>query len=147
MIQVFSKKYENRFSSEVTYYVSIQNYGIKPYFQVIYENVTDYTYYVTKYVVFLGFYPKNRDKIEVEVLKYSPDVLNKIKSKRKLAVLSKFFFYVILRNNDVNVTKSIKKVIYYNNGQESILSANAFLKSYYRLVPVFDKIIQESKSG
>jgi len=147
MLQVYSKTYQNRFVNEVTYFFHLQNHGANPRFEVVYEGVSDYTHTFSKYVVFLGFYPKNRDKIELEVLKYSPDVLNKIKSKRKLAVLSKFLFYVILRNNDVNVTKSIKKVIYYNNGQESILSANAFLKSYYRLVPVFDKIIQESKSG
>jgi hypothetical protein len=145
MIQVFNKNYENRFSSEVTYYVSIQNYGIKPYFQVTYENVTDYTHYFSRYTVHLNFHPRNKDKIELQILKYSPDVLNKIKSKRKLAVLSKFVFYIILENNDVDITKSIGKVTYYNNGQEITLSPNAFLKSYYRLIPTFMQIIQESK--
>jgi len=141
MIQVYNKVYANRFTSEVTYYITIQNHGIKPYFETIYESVTDYTHYLTRYTVYLNFHPQHKDKIEVEVLKHTSDVLTRIKSKRKLAILSKFVFYVILQNNDVNVTKSINKVIYYNNGQESILSANAFLKSYYRLVPFFYKIV------
>jgi hypothetical protein len=145
MIQVFNKTYQNRFVSEVTYYVMIQNHGIKPYVQTVYENITDYTHYVSKYTIFLNFHPRNKDKIELQVLKYSPDVINEIKSKRKLAILTKFVFYIILKNNDVNITKSISKVVYHDNGQDINLSANAFLKSYYRLVPRFQKIIQELK--
>ena len=146
MIQVFNKIYQNRFSSEVTYYVTIQNHGIKPYFETIHESITDYTYYLTRYTVYLDFYPRNKDKIEVEILRYTPKVLSEIKNKRKLAILSKFIFHLILRNNDVNITKSINRVEYHNNGQDINLSVNAFLKSYYRLIPVFTEIIQESES-
>jgi len=145
MIQVFNKKYENRFSSEVTYYVLIQNYGIKPYFQVTYENVTDYTYYFSRYTVHLNFHPRNKDKIEAEVLRYAPNILNNIKAKRKLAILTKFIFHIIIKNNDVSITKGINRVVYHNNGQDINLSVNAFLKSYYRLIPTFMQIIQESK--
>ena len=143
MIKVFNKIYENRFVSEVTYFFNLQNLGANPRFEVIYENLTDYTYYFTKYVVFLSFHPKNRDKIEVEILTHASDILTRIKSKRKLAILSKFIFYIILKNNDVPITKAVHKVVYHNNGQDINLSVNAFLKSYYRLVPVFDKITQE----
>ena len=146
MIQVFNKTYENRFSSEVTYYVSIQNHGIKPYIETIHESITDYTHYFSKYTLFLNFHPKNTDKIEVEVLKYAPKVLTQIKNKRKLAILTKFVFHVIIRNSDAPITKAVSKVIYHNNGQEINLSPNAFLKSYYRLIPNFEQIIQESKS-
>jgi hypothetical protein len=142
MIQVFSKTYQNRFVNEVTYFFHLQNLGANPRFEVIYEDVSDYTHYLTKYTVFLSFYPKNRDKIEIEILKYAPNVLNKIKSKRKLAILTKFAFYVIIRNSDTSITKAINRVIYQNNGQDIMLSPNAFIKSYYRLVPVFDKITQ-----
>ena len=145
MIQVFNKVYRNRFTNEVTYYVTIQNHGIKPYFETIYESVTDYTYYLTRYTVYLDFHPKHKDKIEMEVLKHASDILTRIKSKRKLAILTKFVFHLILQNNDANITKSINKVIYYNNGQEIILSPNAFLKSYYRLIPTFTQIIKELK--
>jgi len=131
--------------NEVTYYVIIQSHGIKPYFQTIYESITDYTHYLTRYTVYLDFHPQHKDKIEVEILKYAPKVLTEIKSKRKLAVLTKFVFHVILKNNDVSITKSINEVVYHNNGQESILSSNAFLKSYYRLIPTFTQIIQELK--
>jgi len=146
MIQVFGKTYENKFSSEVTYYVSIQNHGIKPYVETIHESITDYTHYFSKYTFFLNFYPKNVDKIEVEVLRYAPKVLTKIKNKRKLAILTKFIFYIIVQNNNVPITKAVARVIYHNNGQDIMLSPNAFLKSYYRLVPIFEQIIQESKS-
>ena len=146
MIQVFDKKYENKFSSEVTYYVSIQNHGIKPYVETIHESITDYTHYFSKYTLFLSFHPKNTDKIEVEVLRYAPKVLTQIKNKRKLAILSKFIFYIIVQNNDVPITKAVSRVIYHNNGQEINLSAKAFLVSYYRLVPIFEQILQESKS-
>ena len=146
MIQVFDKKYENKFSSEVTYYVSIQSYGIKPYVETIHESITDYTHYFSKYTLFLSFHPKNTDKIEVEVLRYAPKVLTQIKNKRKLAILSKFIFYIIVQNNNVPITKAVSRVIYHNNGQEINLSAKAFLVSYYRLVPIFSQIIQETKS-
>jgi len=146
MIQVFGKTYENKFSSEVTYYVSIQNHGIKPYVETIHESITDYTHYFSKYTLFLSFHPKNTDKIEVEVLRYAPKVLTKIKNKRKLAILSKFIFYIIVQNNDAKITKAISRVIYHNNGQEINLSPKAFLVSYYRLVPIFEQIIQESKT-
>jgi hypothetical protein len=145
MIQVFNKNYQNRFTSEVNYYVTIQNYGMKPYLQTIYENITDYTHYISKYTIFLNFNPRHKDKIEVEVLTYSPHIITKIKSKRKLAILTKFVFHVIMMHNDVNITKSINKVTYYNNGQEIMLSPNSFLSSYYGLVPSFNKIIQELK--
>jgi len=146
MIQVFNKTYQNRFVSEVTYYVMIQNHGIKPYVQTVYENITDYSHYFSKYTLFLNYYPKHKDKIEVEVLKYAPKVLTQIKNKRKLAILTKFVFHVIIRNNNVPITKAVSKVVYHNNGQEINLSPNAFLKSYYRLIPNFEQIIQESKS-
>jgi hypothetical protein len=146
MIQVYNKTYQNRFASEVTYYVLIQSYGSKPYVETIHESITDYTHYFSKYTLFLSFHPKNTDKIEVEVLRYAPKVLTQIKNKRKLAILSKFIFYIIVQNNNVPITKAISRVIYHNNGEEIILSPNAFLKSYYRLIPIFSQIIQESKS-
>jgi hypothetical protein len=145
MIQVFSKKYENKFTSEVTYFFSIQNHGTRPFLQTVYENISDYGYYFSRYTIELNFYPRHKDKIEVEVLTYSPHIITKIKSKRKLAIFTKFVFHIIMMHNDVNITKSINKVMYHNNGQEITLSPNSFLKSYYGLVPYFYKIIQESK--
>ena len=146
MIEVYNKIYDNKFMSEVTYYVLIQNYGVKPHFETMHESISDYTHYFSKYTLFLNFYPKNVEKIEVEILKYAPKLLTQIKNKRKLAILTKFVFYVIIKNNDAKITKTVSRVIYHNNGQEINLSVNAFLKSYYRLVPIFSQIIQESKS-
>jgi len=146
MIQVFQKMYENKFMTEVTYYVFLQSYGAKPYFQVVHESISDYTHYLSRYTVYLNFHLQHKDKIEVEILKYSPNVVNKIKSKRKLAVLTKFVFHLILENNDINITKSLNRVEYHNNGQDIILSPKAFLVSYYRLIPIFEQILQESKT-
>jgi hypothetical protein len=146
MIQVFERLYSNKFTNEVTYFFHLQNYGANPKFEVVHETVSDYTHYFSKYVVFLNFYPKNRDKVEVEILKYAPKLLTQIKNKRKLAILTKFVFYVIIKNNDAKITKAISGVIYHNNGQEINLSVNAFLKSYYRLIPLFAQIVEELKS-
>ena len=145
MIQIFNRLYENKFTNEVTYFFSIQSYGVKPYFETVYESVTDYTHYFSKYTIFLSFHPRNKDKIEVEVLRYAPNILINIKAKRKLAILSKFIFHLIIKNNDVPITKAINRVVYNNNGQDINLSVNAFLKSYYRLIPRFQKIIQDLK--
>jgi hypothetical protein len=146
MIQVYNKIYPNRFASEVTYYFLIQSYGSKPYVETIHESITDYTHYFSKYTLFLSFHPKNTDKIEVEVLRYAPKVLTQIKNKRKLAILSKFIFYIIVQNNDVPITKAVARVIYHNNGQDIMLSPKAFLVGYYRLLPTFRQILQESKT-
>ena len=146
MIQVFQKIYENKFMTEVTYFFHLQNYGANPKFEVVHETVSDYTHYFSKYVVFLNHYPKNTDKVEVMLLRFSPAVFSNFKTKRRLAILTKFAFYLMFQNNDIPITKAIDKVIYHNNGEEIILSPNAFLKSYYRLVPIFSQILQESKS-
>ena len=146
MIQIFNRLYENRFINEVTYFFSIQNHGMRPYFEVVYESVSDYTHYFSKYTIFLSFHPRNKDKIEVEILKHAPNILTRIRSKRKLAILAKFAFHIILENNDVPITKAVSKVVYHNNGQDINLSVNSFLKSYYRLIPRFQKTIQELKS-
>jgi len=146
MIQVFERLYSNKFTNEVTYFFHLQNYGANPKFEVVHETVSDYTHYFSKYVVFLNYYPKNTDKVEVMLLRFSPTVFSNFKTKRRLAILTKFAFYLMFQNNDIPITKAIDKVIYYNNGEEIILSPNAFLKSYYRLVPTFRQILQESKT-
>jgi len=108
---------------------------------VFYESLSDYDYYYSKYIIFLNFYPSNKSKIELEVLTNAPTLLSKIKTKRRLSVLTKFIFYIIIRNNEFPITKSINGVIYNNNDQEYRLSVNAFIKSYYNLLPLFYQIL------
>jgi len=140
MITVYSKVYYNKFTSEVAYYFNLQTQG-KPRIECIYENITDYSYYYSKYVILFNFYPRDIRKIEIDMILKTPIILNSIRSKRKLSVLSKFAFHLVMKYNDFAITKSIQKIIYNNNDQELILSNNAFLKGYYRLVPFFNEIL------
>ncbi len=143
VITVFSKIYHNKFTSEVSYYFNLQSQG-KPRIECIYECISDYDHYYSKYIVILNYFPHNKSKIEIDVLTYAPSLLNEIRSKRKLAVLTKFIFYLVMKHNNFPITKSIQKIIYNNNDQEFVLSNNAFLKSYYKLLPFFNKILNNS---
>ncbi len=137
MITVFSRIYSNKFVSEVNYYFHIG----KTQFEVVYENISEYDYFYSKYTILLNFYIKNKDKVEVEMIRDTPIIMNNTRAKRKLSILSKFAFYIIMRNNDFNITKAINKVIYNLNGEDINLSPNSFLKSYYRLIPYFTRLV------
>ena len=145
MITVYNRTYNNRFTSEVTYYFNLQSQG-RPTIETVYENITDYSYYYSKYVIFLNFYPRDIRKIEIDMTLKTPIILNSIRSKRKLSVLSKFAFHLVMKHNNFPITKSIRKVEYHNNDQEFVLSNNAFLKSYYKLVPFFNDILSMPSS-
>ena len=140
MMTVYTKVYRNKFISEANYYFHLQSQG-KEKFETIYENINEYDYYYSKYTVFLNFFPRDKPKIEVEILANAPILLSKLKTKRKLTVLTKFIFYVVIRHNSFPVTKAIGKVVYNNNGNEFQLSVNAFIKSYYNLLPSFKQIV------
>jgi len=143
VITVFSRVYQSKFTTETNYYFDLQIQG-RPKFETVYESLSDYGYYYSKYIVMLSFYPSNKNKIEIETLQYAPVLLNETRSKRRLAVLTKFIFYLIMSNNKVAITRAINKVLYNNNNQEFILSNNAFLKSYYKLLPFFNKVLNNS---
>jgi len=145
MITVYNRTYNNRFTSEVTYYFNLQSQG-RPTIETVYENITDYSYYYSKYVILLNFYPRDIRKIEIDMTLKTPIILNSIRSKRKLSVLSKFAFHLVMKHNNFPITKSIRKVEYHNNDQEFVLSNNAFLKSYYKLVPFFNDILSMPSS-
>jgi len=145
MITVYNRTYNNRFTSEVTYYFNLQSQG-RPTIETVYECINDYDHYYSKYILVLNFFPHNKSKIELEVLQNAPILLNKTRTKRKLAVLTKFIFYSVMKHNNFPITKSIRKVEYHNNDQEFVLSNNAFLKSYYKLVPFFNDILSMPSS-
>lgn len=145
MITVYSKIYRNKFTAETNYYFNLQSQG-KPRIETVYENITDYTYYYSKYTVMLNFYPRNIRQIETEMILHTPTVLSNTKTKRKLAILSKFAFHLVVKYNDFAITRSIQKIIYNNNDQEFLLSSNAFLKSYYKLIPFFNDILSMPSS-
>jgi len=143
MITVFSRVYQSKFTTETNYYFNLQVQG-KPKLEVVYESLSDYNYYYSKYIIMLNFHPVNKNRIEVDTLKYASALLNETRSKRRLSVLTKFIFYLVMRNNKVAITRAINRVVYNNNGQEFVLSNNAFLKSYYKLLPFFNKVLNNS---
>jgi len=140
---VYTKIYNNNYNTEVNYYFLINNYAGKSYARVAYELIDDYRYYHSEYRINFNFPLRNRGKIEVETVRYTQNVIEKSKQRRKLSVLSKFIFHVIIKNNIVNIPKSISSITYINNGNSLILSPNAFIKSYYNLVPFFEDIYKQ----
>ena len=143
MIKVYSKVYNNTHTTESNYYFLINNYAGKSYARVAYELIDDYMYYHSSYIVNFNFPLRNRGKIEIETIKYVPFVIENVKQKRKLSIVTKFIFFLIVKNNIINVPKSINSITYDINGDSVILSPNAFIKSYYKLVPFFEQIYNQ----
>ena len=143
MIEVYRKVYENKITKEVSYYFFINNHGIKKYYETVYELVSDVNYYYSRYTVNLEGKIKNKEKIETDIIKYTPKLFENMKEKRRLGVLAKFILYIISIANNSSIYKMIRDVRYYNNGNEIILSPNAFIKSTYKLIPLFEQIYKE----
>jgi hypothetical protein len=140
MIEVYHKEYHNKVVKEVTYYFNINSRGYKKYYEVIYELIADIDYYYSKYFVEIDGKIENTEKIKNEIIKYTPILFENIREKRRLSVLAKFILYLIAINNSTSIYKIVKEVKYHNNGNEIHLSSNAFIKSAYKLLPLFEKI-------
>ena len=140
MIKIYSKVYGNNYSTEINYYFLVNNYAGKPYTRVSYELIDGYQYYHSEYYINFSFYIKHKEKIEIDAIRYTPYIIEKTRQKRRLSILTKFIFHIIVKHNFVNLYKSITSVTYTNNGDSVTLSPNAFIKSYYRLVPFFEQI-------
>jgi len=140
MIEVFHKVYEDKVRTEVSYYFLINNYGSKKFYEVIYEMISDVSHYYSKYHIELNEKIRNIEKIENDMMKFTPLLFLEIKQKRRLAVLAKFTLFIISTTNNISLYKLPKRAIYYNNGDEIILSPHAFANSAYALTPFFEKI-------
>ena len=143
MLEVYRKVYENKITKEVSYYFFINNHGIKKYYETVYELVSDVNYYYSRYTINLEGEIKNKAKIETDVMKYAPIILENTKGKRRLSVLAKFVLYVIAVTNNASIYKLPKEVRYHNNGIEMVLSPNAFIKSSYKLIPFFERVYKQ----
>jgi len=143
MLEVYRKIYQNKIVKETTYYFNINNRGFKKYYETIYEMVSDIDHYFSKYTVIIEGELKNAEKIKNDVVRCTPSLFNSIKEKRRLGVLAKFILYVIATTNNSSIYKMIREVKYYNNGNEISLSPNAFTKSAYKLVPVFERVYKQ----
>jgi hypothetical protein len=102
--------------------------------------ITDVNYYFSKYTIELNGEVRHAEKIKNEIIKYTPILFENIREKRRLSVLAKFILYLIAINNSTSIYKIVKEVKYHNNGNEIHLSSNAFIKSAYKLLPLFEKI-------
>jgi hypothetical protein len=143
MIEIYYKKYDNKVIKEVSYYFVLNNRGAKKYYEVIYEMISDFDHYYSKYVIELKGEIRYKEEIENNVIKYVPILLSKIRGKRRLSVLAKFILYIISIVNNTSIYKLPERVVYYNNGNEILLSSNAFVKSSYKLLPLFEQIYKE----
>jgi hypothetical protein len=143
MIEVYRKLYKNKFETEIAYYFFINVRGSKKYYQTIYECISDMGYQYSRYTVDLDVEIEHIGKIENIVYQYTPILFANISAKRRLSILTKFILYIISTVNKIPIYKIPKKVVYYNNGNEFVLSVNAFIKSAYELVPRFEKIYKE----
>ena len=144
MLEVYTKSYHGRIGTDVTYYFFINNRGKRKFYQVIYEAISDFSYEFSKYEITLNDEIRNIGKIENDMIKYTPLLFSNIKAQRRLAVLSKFALYLISENTGIPIYKLVKEVRYYHNETEIQLSANAFIKSTYELIPKFEKVYYSS---
>jgi len=143
MLEVYHQTYHGKIETEVSYYFLVNNYGVKKFYEVIYEMISDISHYYSKYHVDLNEKIEHLGKIENDVYRFAPILLSRIKQKRRLSVLSKFVLYIISTTNNSAMYKLINRVIYYNDGNEVYLSPNAFIKSAYRLIPLFEQIYKQ----
>jgi hypothetical protein len=140
MMEIYRKTYFNKFRTEINYYFSINLYGKDKYYEVIYELIDDANHYYSKYHIDLDGKIGNSEKIENDIYRFTPVLFSKTNQVRRLAILSKFVLYIISQNNNIPIYKLPRRIMYYNNGNETYLSVNAFVKSTYKLIPLFEKI-------
>jgi len=144
MLEVYTKSYHGRIGTDVTYYFFINVRGKRKFYQVIYEMVSDVGYTYSRYTIELSQTVKDTGKIENDVYRYTPLLFSEMKAQRRLAILSKFVLYIISENTGIPIYKLVEKVSYYHNGTEIQLSANAFIKNTYELIPKFEKVYYSS---
>jgi hypothetical protein len=144
MLEVYRKVYKNKFETEIAYYFNINNRGLKRYYEVVYEWIGNADYVYSKYTVELNCNIKKLERIENDVYRYTSMLFSRLKAQRRLSVLAKFVLYIISEVNNIPLYKLVEKVTYYHDGIELYLSTNAFVKSTYALVPLFEKIYKQS---
>jgi len=143
MMEIYNKIYTNKFTTEITYYFNINTRGVKKYYEVIYEWLSDRGYQYSKYRIELIDEVKGEGKIENDLYRFTPKLFSEIKAQRRLAVLAKFVLYIISENTGIPIYKLVKEVRYTHNGVELQLSTNAFVKSTYELIPRFEKVYRQ----
>ena len=121
----------------VTYYIEIR----KSIIEIIYEYVGLYMYDYRKYTIKLNYNVKNEYLILENVMKNIEKIYNNFSETRKLAIIAKYVTYVISKNLNIPIYKLIRKVQYEANGEITELSINAFIKSTYRLINRFEKLL------
>ena len=127
-------------NTEIVYYFNINTRGVRKFYEVTYEWLSDGGYQFSKYLVELNDNVKNSAKIENDVYRFTPILFSEIKAQRRLSVLAKFILYIISETNRIPLYKIMRSATYYHNGVEINLSVNAFVKTAYALIPKFEKV-------
>jgi len=140
MIEIYHRKYYGKMNTEIVYYFNINTRGVRKFYEVIYEWLSDGGYQFSKYLVELNDNVKNSAKIENDVYRFTPILFSEIKAQRRLSVLAKFILYIISETNRIPLYKIMRSATYYHNGVEINLSVNAFVKTAYALIPKFEKV-------
>jgi len=143
MLEVFSKKYRGKVNTDVIYYFEINTRGVRRYYQTIYEHISDMGYQYSRYTVDLNVKIEHIGKIENIVYQYTPILFANIPAKRRLSVFTKFIMYIISTVNNIAIYRIPKHVTYYHDGNEFVLSTNAFIKNAYELIPRFEKVYRQ----
>jgi hypothetical protein len=121
---------------DITYYIELKRNSVN----TIYEYLGLYIYDFRKYYVTLNYYIKNENLILENILKNIEKIYNGFNETRKLSIISKYAIYIVSKNLNIPLYRLIKNVHYESNGNIIILSANAFVKSIYRLQKRFEKL-------
>jgi hypothetical protein len=72
-------------------------------------------------------------------------VLEKVKQRRRPAVLAKYALYVYSQLSGIPIYKAVKEVTYLrSNGQVKRLDPNGFAKATYKIAPVFEEAVKKA---
>jgi hypothetical protein len=99
---------------------------------------------VSVYRLYLTKAEADLERVKEEAYNGYRAVLERVKQKRRPAVLAKFCLYVYSSLADLPLYRALKGVEYEREGVKKVLSANAFVKSTYKIAPVFEEALSST---
>ncbi len=73
------------------------------------------------------------------------DLLERVEQRRRPAVLAKYALYIYSLLTGIPLYKVLKEVRYVKGtGEVKLLSTNAFVKSTYKIAPLFEEVLKKS---
>ncbi|PVU69340.1 hypothetical protein DDW04_00785 [Sulfolobales archaeon SCGC AB-777_K09] len=102
---------------------------------------------VSVYRLYLTRAEADPEKVREEAYRGYRAVLERVKQRRRPAVLAKFSLYVYSSLASLPLYRALKAVEYERGGIKRVLSANAFVKSTYKMAPVFEEALGSIAKG